>query len=547
VKNTINSDLIRGNINTIILKALYEGDRYGFDIVKEIEQKSSGQYVIKQPTLYSCLKRLEVQGLIRSYWGAKSIGGRRKYYALTDSGRESFLQNQNEWEYSRTVIDKLISDRTVDIENTAPPTQSEEEVLEEVETDSKEDEENEAYKQFYSDVISTDNELLKDEEEKEVEYADPSQVMLSLLEKENDGKSYTDKLKDDDYEPNAQSKPDFSIFGALDNETGNETDNEKSESVNNIHIQNNYYHLQNNVSETENNEYITQPQTNTQPIEHGQEKKDDFLSYNTKLDSDTDEETDILNREYKVVLSKLVDQSTEIKGAEKLSSEPESVTIPLSKEMQQYVDTTNKSELALIPTDSTSLAVGQENKLNEISLAYREIGEHISIRHSSVEVAKEHNEQIYYYANRLRLVQYAILFGIMLVMTAVVFLIANVWLIGSRPDMIFGLDLAVYIVAIVMTLIFPAVAAIMAFRGPDKQRRIVYSFKNSILFRIVLMLGVLVITYLLNIYFGMEATMGNALIYLPSLLLPALFSLCLPINTLIYQGLLANGRYSVKS
>ena len=547
MKNTINSDLIRGNINTIILKALYEGDRYGFDIVKEIEQKSSGQYVIKQPTLYSCLKRLEVQGLIRSYWGAKSIGGRRKYYALTDSGRESFLQNQNEWEYSRTVIDKLISDRTVDIENTAPPTQSEEEVLEEVETDSKEDEENEAYKQFYSDVISTDNELLKDEEEKEVEYADPSQVMLSLLEKENDGKSYTDKLKDDDYEPNAQSKPDFSIFGALDNETGNETDNEKSESVNNIHIQNNYYHLQNNVSETENNEYITQPQTNTQPIEHGQEKKDDFLSYNTKLDSDTDEETDILNREYKVVLSKLVDQSTEIKGAEKLSSEPESVTIPLSKEMQQYVDTTNKSELALIPTDSTSLAVGQENKLNEISLAYREIGEHISIRHSSVEVAKEHNEQIYYYANRLRLVQYAILFGIMLVMTAVVFLIANVWLIGSRPDMIFGLDLAVYIVAIVMTLIFPAVAAIMAFRGPDKQRRIVYSFKNSILFRIVLMLGVLVITYLLNIYFGMEATMGNALIYLPSLLLPALFSLCLPINTLIYQGLLANGRYSVKS
>ena len=109
--STIHSDLIRGHIDTIILKALYDGDRYGFDIIKEIEQKSSGQYILKQPTLYSCLKRLEVQGFIKSYWGSKSNGGRRKYYTLTDMGRDLFIKNQSEWEYSRTVIDKLISDR----------------------------------------------------------------------------------------------------------------------------------------------------------------------------------------------------------------------------------------------------------------------------------------------------------------------------------------------------------------------------------------------------------------------------------------------------
>ena len=42
----INSDLLRGNINTIILSALYSGDRYGYEIVNEIEQKSRGQYHI---------------------------------------------------------------------------------------------------------------------------------------------------------------------------------------------------------------------------------------------------------------------------------------------------------------------------------------------------------------------------------------------------------------------------------------------------------------------------------------------------------------------
>ncbi len=108
--NSINSDLIRGHIDTIILKALQAGDRYGYDIIKEIEHKSGGQYVIKQPTLYSCLKRLEVQGFVKSYWGTKSIGGRKKYFTLTELGKELFLRNKSDWDYSRDVINKLISD-----------------------------------------------------------------------------------------------------------------------------------------------------------------------------------------------------------------------------------------------------------------------------------------------------------------------------------------------------------------------------------------------------------------------------------------------------
>lgn len=117
MSKTINSDLIRGNINTIILKALYSGDRYGYDIIKEIEEKSHGQYILKQPTLYSCLKRLESQGFVSSYWGTQSNGGRRKYYTLTDMGREVFVQSQDEYEYSRTIIDQLISERDYDLDS----------------------------------------------------------------------------------------------------------------------------------------------------------------------------------------------------------------------------------------------------------------------------------------------------------------------------------------------------------------------------------------------------------------------------------------------
>ena len=113
---TISADLIRGHINTIILRTLDERDKYGYEIINEIEEKSHGQYTLKQPTLYSALKRLESQGYIKAYWKTDEVtsGGRRKYFTLTELGREFSEKNQSEWEYSRTVIDSLISDRSFD-------------------------------------------------------------------------------------------------------------------------------------------------------------------------------------------------------------------------------------------------------------------------------------------------------------------------------------------------------------------------------------------------------------------------------------------------
>lgn len=121
-KSSISADLIRGHINTIILRTLYERDKYGYEIINEIESKSHGQYTLKQPTLYSALKRLESQGYIKAYWKTDDVtlGGRRKYFKLTESGKEITEHNQSEWEYSRTVIDNLISDRSFDFSQPAP-------------------------------------------------------------------------------------------------------------------------------------------------------------------------------------------------------------------------------------------------------------------------------------------------------------------------------------------------------------------------------------------------------------------------------------------
>lgn len=108
----ISSDLIRGHIDTIVLGLLSTEDRYGYDICKQVALLSDGEYELKEPTLYSAARRLEKQGLIRSYWGEESQGGRRKYYAITDDGRRAYQRNLVDWKRARRLIDRLITSET---------------------------------------------------------------------------------------------------------------------------------------------------------------------------------------------------------------------------------------------------------------------------------------------------------------------------------------------------------------------------------------------------------------------------------------------------
>lgn len=109
-----NIDLIRSHMDTIILRTIQNEDKYGLEILNEIKSLSDDLYTVKQPTLYSSLKRLESQGLILSYPGEETKGANRTYYRLTDEGRAFLEADQNQWEFARTIIDKLLSDKEFD-------------------------------------------------------------------------------------------------------------------------------------------------------------------------------------------------------------------------------------------------------------------------------------------------------------------------------------------------------------------------------------------------------------------------------------------------
>jgi PadR family transcriptional regulator, regulatory protein PadR len=107
-ENKLTSDLLRGHTDTIILKLLLDGDRYGYEISKLIQTNSAGEYELKEATMYSSLKRLEGDGCITSYWGDETQGGRRRYYRITPQGRQLYRENKKNWEYAKRILDPLL-------------------------------------------------------------------------------------------------------------------------------------------------------------------------------------------------------------------------------------------------------------------------------------------------------------------------------------------------------------------------------------------------------------------------------------------------------
>jgi DNA-binding PadR family transcriptional regulator len=113
------ADLLRGHTDTIVLGVLRRHDSYGFEIYKTIRDATGGRYEIKEATLYATYRRLLKDGLAEAYWGDESQGGRRKYYRITDAGRNVYRQNLSAWVATRDIIDSLL-DLDADSTRTTP-------------------------------------------------------------------------------------------------------------------------------------------------------------------------------------------------------------------------------------------------------------------------------------------------------------------------------------------------------------------------------------------------------------------------------------------
>ena len=94
---TLWDQIRKGSTELLILTLLTERSMYGYEIAQELAERSEGYFEIKEGLLYPTLHRMQNSGFLKSEWQTVD-GRRRKYYALTATGREALGLQTAEWE-----------------------------------------------------------------------------------------------------------------------------------------------------------------------------------------------------------------------------------------------------------------------------------------------------------------------------------------------------------------------------------------------------------------------------------------------------------------
>lgn len=103
------AELLPGNLDVVILKAISLGEVHGYGVLLRIEQISGGAIVVQQGALYPALYRQEREGLIESQWGTSENNRRAKFYHLSALGRRRFGEEKASWNRLAAAIALALS------------------------------------------------------------------------------------------------------------------------------------------------------------------------------------------------------------------------------------------------------------------------------------------------------------------------------------------------------------------------------------------------------------------------------------------------------
>ncbi|MDA3937625.1 MAG: PadR family transcriptional regulator [Actinomycetota bacterium] len=103
-------ELNSGTVSLVLLATLDQAPEplYGYQIAKQLEEKAEGGVPVKQGTLYPILRSMNDNGLLGSVVEPSVSGPPRKYYTITDYGREVLATWKSEWMSTRDFVDAVL-------------------------------------------------------------------------------------------------------------------------------------------------------------------------------------------------------------------------------------------------------------------------------------------------------------------------------------------------------------------------------------------------------------------------------------------------------
>jgi transcriptional regulator len=105
-------EMKRGSAELLILALLEDRERHGYDIGKQIDERSDGVIAFHVTSLYPTLHRLQAKGMIDGRWVEKPGQRRRRYYRLTPGGRGTLVRQRLVWQGIAQAINKVAGIKT---------------------------------------------------------------------------------------------------------------------------------------------------------------------------------------------------------------------------------------------------------------------------------------------------------------------------------------------------------------------------------------------------------------------------------------------------
>ena len=94
----LSKDLVAASSSPLVLAILAEGDSYGYALLKRVRELSGGELEWTDGMLYPLLHRLDRLGYVEARWDSPWGGRRRRYYRITQAGRNALSEQRRQWE-----------------------------------------------------------------------------------------------------------------------------------------------------------------------------------------------------------------------------------------------------------------------------------------------------------------------------------------------------------------------------------------------------------------------------------------------------------------
>ena len=103
-------DLMHGTLDLMVLQTLAAmGPQHGYGVARRIEQRSGGDVLLNQGTIYAALVRLQQRGWIDAEWGTSEANRRAKFYAITRAGRKQLAEQRSNWARLTAVMGRVLA------------------------------------------------------------------------------------------------------------------------------------------------------------------------------------------------------------------------------------------------------------------------------------------------------------------------------------------------------------------------------------------------------------------------------------------------------